>query len=414
MEKVILVTVRLREDRREWSLEELSEEFRLLVKTVRGQVMGELSVNLDQIRPAHYIGKGKLLELCSLAEETGTHTVIFNSDLTPVQQRNLEEALEVKVIDRTQLILDIFALHAKSREGKVQVELAQLRYLLPRLSGKGTALSRLGGGIGTRGPGEQKLEIDRRRIRQRIGVLKDSIESLERRRTTIRDKRKEQELITVTLAGYTNAGKSTLLNALTGAGVKAKNEMFSTLDPITRGLTLSGDGRKILMTDTVGFLHRLPHHLIEAFKATLEVVRDADLLLIVLDVSDPRVFQKLDSIWEVLEQLDSREKPYLYVLNKIDSLKDGGTLERFQREYPNSLPVSAQERINLEKLLARIESRLSRNIEKVKFLLPHSRLNLLESLYSQGKVEVCEYREDGVYVEVFLPVLLAKKVLTKI
>ena len=312
MERVITVTVNLTDKKHaldDWTLEQTSKELMLLSKTVKGLIVAQLDLNCKKPSPDLYIGKGQAQQLLKLVKENKAQTVIFNNDLNPTQQRNLEEILGVKTIDRTQLILDIFACHAKTSEGKVQVELAQLQYLLPRLSGKGIALSRLGGGIGTRGPGEQKLEIDRRRIRAKIDRLKKDIQILGKRRLELRKRRIENALSTVALVGYTNAGKSSLLNCLSDAQVKAKNEMFSTLDPVTKKIILPESGLKILVSDTVGFLHNLPHHLIEAFQATLEAVKDAQLLVIVLDISNDLIYQHFDTIWEVLNTLDLKEKP---------------------------------------------------------------------------------------------------------
>ncbi|MBU2063188.1 MAG: GTPase HflX [Candidatus Omnitrophica bacterium] len=414
MEKVILVTAKTQTDNEDWSLQDLSEELSLLSKTVRAEVVGEIRCRCKRLSAVFYIGRGKVEELKALAGQTQAQTVIFNNDLTATQQRNLEDVLEIKTIDRTQLILDIFARHARTQEGKLQVELAQLEYLLPRLSGKGIALSRLGGGIGTRGPGEQKLEVDRRRIRHRISHLKEDIRALEQRRFEARKKRIEKAFPAVILVGYTNAGKSTLLTALTGAKVKAKDEMFSTLDPITRKFILPTDNQKILFSDTVGFLHKLPHHLIEAFGATLEVVREADLLLVVLDASSEKIYEHNDAIWEVLTKLGATDKPMIYVLNKIDKLESQALIERFERNFTNSIAVSAKFLTNLDKLIFQVEHALLGSITQIKVFIPHSKIKALYGIYEQGKVERCDYKTDGVYVEARLPVLFAKKVLTEI
>jgi len=414
MEKAVLVIAKFINEDQTWSLEELSEELAILGQTARAQIVGQVRYNCRRLSPVFYIGKGKVQELKALIAETKAQTVIFNNDLSSTQQRNLEDALCVKTIDRTQLILDIFARHAKSQEGKLQVELAQLQYLLPRLLGKGIILSRLGGGIGTRGPGEQKLEIDRRRIRRRIDHLKADISALQRRRFALRKKRTENFLPTVGLVGYTNAGKSTLLNALTGAQAKVKDEMFSTLDPLIRRFILPTNKQKILFSDTVGFLHKLPHHLIDAFKATLEAVTEADLLLIVLDISNPKVYQHNDAIWEVLTQLKFQDKPMIYILNKIDKLHNVMVIERFKKKFNNSVAISARDKNNLDKLVQQIESRLLNTTTKIKVFIGHSKIKLVHTIYEQGKVEVCEYRENGVYLEAKLPILIAKKVLTAI
>ena len=420
MEKVVIVTVKLKKENDDWSLEELREELGVLVQTAKGKIVGQMSCNRYQPTPSLYLGKGKLEELAELVRETQAKTVIFNNELSPTQQKNIEEVLLAKVIDRTQLILDIFARHAKTQEGKIQVELAQMQYLLPRLMGKGRELSRLGGGIGTRGPGEQKLEIDRRRIRKRIDHLKNYIKALEKRRGHLRKRRIENALSTIALVGYTNAGKSTLLNVLSSAQVKVKNEMFSTLDPVTKRVILPANNLKVLFSDTVGFLHKLPHHLIDAFKATLEEIKAADLLLVVLDVSSELIARHHDAIWEVLMELQADEKPIIYVLNKIDNLNDVDAetrekiIERFQREFNNSVIISAKHRINIGQLIARIEQSLADATKLVKIFIEHSKINLLNTLHEQGKVLHCEYRENGIYVEAKLPILIAKKVLTEI
>lgn len=414
MEKVVLVTVKLTGKAEVWSLDELSEELKLLARSSKAEIRGEIKCIRKQPDPSMYIGKGKAQEILQLIKKTKAETVIFNNDLTPSQQRNLEEIFGIKTIDRTQLILDIFARHAKSQEGKVQVELAQLGYLLPRLTGKGTLLSRLGGGIGTRGPGEQKLEIDRRRIRKRIGHLKDEIDALERRRFELRKKRIEKALPTIALVGYTNAGKSTLLNALTDAHTIVKDEMFSTLDPITRRFVLPTHKQNVLFSDTVGFLYKLPHHLIEAFKATLEVVSEADLLLIVLDISQEKAEEHLSAVWEVLTQLNAQEKVVIYVLNKIDCLKTDKVLEHFKQKYSNCVAISAKHLTNLDKLIHEIENKFSNLTTKIKIFVEHPKMKLIHTIYEQGKVEHCEYRQNGIYIEAQLPVLLAKKLLTEI
>jgi len=417
MEKVITVTVAIAGENEEWSQEELSAELELLAQTVKGTIVGRVCCKRHQPTPSLYLGKGKLQELAALVRKTKAQTVIFNNDLTPTQQRNLEDALSLKTIDRTQLILDIFARHAKTQEGKIQVELAQLQYLLPRLMGKGVALSRLGGGIGTRGPGEQKLEIDRRRIRKRIDHLKKDIQAIKKRRVQLRLRRSENALLTIALVGYTNAGKSTLLNLLSGVNVKVKNEMFSTLDPVTKKVILPKNNLKVLFSDTVGFLYRLPHHLIDAFKATLEEVGNADLLLVVLDISNELVYQHHSAVWEVLTQLKAHEKPIIYVLNKIDNFESSlGTkiIERFKRRFAESAAISAKYGTNKELLIKSIEEKLTNATTTLEVFLKHSQAGLLNTLYEQGKVLKCDYQQQGISVQARVPVLIAKKLLTEI
>ena len=321
-EKALLVHVHLR-DRRyrsDWPLEEVVEELRELARSSRLDIQDELTVQRDQPTPAFLIGKGKVEELQIRCRQQGAGVIVFGHDLSFPQQRNLEELIGVKVIDRTQLILDIFAQRARSKEGRVQVELAQLEYLLPRLAGKGIVLSRLGGGIGTRGPGEQKLEVDRRRVRHRIGRLDRELEEIRQRRGIARRKREKEAVPSVALVGYTNAGKSTLLNALTRAQSTAEDRLFTTLDPLTRRLKLP-DHQTVLVTDTVGFIHELPPHLVDAFRATLEEVTESDLLLHVLDASSPLSDHKASAVLEILRILGAEQKLTLLVLNKVDLVK---------------------------------------------------------------------------------------------
>ncbi|MBP6944350.1 MAG: GTPase HflX, partial [Candidatus Omnitrophica bacterium] len=316
MEKALLVTVEFfdKEYKDTWKLDDTNYELRELVRSAGLQVVDLVECFKDKPVAGHYIGKGKAEEIRSICKDKGADVVIFGDDLTSSQQQNLEESIGVKVIDRTQLILDIFARRAHSTEGKVQVELAQLEYLLPRLKGKGIMLSRLGGGIGTRGPGEQKLEMDRRKIREKISRLKDSLSKIHERREELRRRRHEGEISIVSLIGYTNAGKSTLLNALTDSDVLSQDRLFSTLDPTARRFVLPNN-QKVVFVDTVGFLHRLPHHLIEAFKATLEEVAEADIIIHVLDASSPMVHELSQAVYEVLEELDIRDKTIITVLN---------------------------------------------------------------------------------------------------
>jgi len=413
MEKVILVTAVIPARNQQWSKEELNEELKLLSRTVNAQIVGEVLCNLVKISASLYIGKGKVQELKAQVIETEAQTVIFNNDLNPTQQKNLEEKLNVKTIDRTQLILDIFSRHAKTKEGKVQVELAQLQYLLPRLMGKGIVLSRLGGGIGTRGPGEQKLEVDRRRIRKRIVHLKEDIQSLKRRRFESIKQRADKFLPTIALVGYTNTGKSTLLNSLTRAKVKAKNEMFSTLDPITRKFTLPGTNQKILFSDTVGFLNNLPHHLIDAFKATLEVVQEADLLLIVLDITHDKIYQHNEAIGEVLTGLGVQDKPIIYVLNKIDKLEAYEKIMCFKQKFNECISISAKDKNNLDQLVKHIESRLQGLFTEIEIFITHSQMKLLNAIYENGKIEHRQDAENGIRLKAKLPILIAKKILTE-
>ncbi|MDP8259709.1 MAG: GTPase HflX, partial [Candidatus Gygaella obscura] len=369
----------------------------------------ELSCTLDKITVDLYIGKGKAQELSNLAAEEGFDTVIFNNDLSGTQQRNLEEVIKVKTIDRTQLILDIFASHAKTPEGKTQVELAQLEYMLPRLSGKGVMLSRLGGGIGTRGPGETKLEVDKRRVNDRIIKLKKELKQLSKHREMSRKKRVEAGLPLVSLVGYTSAGKSTLLNCLTDAHQVVKKDMFTTLDPLVRKLTLS-NRQKIVLSDTVGFLYNLPHHLIEAFKATLEELRFADLLIHVLDVSDERLNQHAQAVEDVLKELELEDKPIITVLNKVDLLTDKTWLGRLERKFKNSVVISAKEKINITSLTDKIIEVFGSLFNPVEFSLPLNRMDLVSLIYKEGNVKRIEYTKNSIEVEAFLSKSITDKI----
>ena len=358
MERALLVTIQF--DQRDggvWPFADELRELRELATSAGCRVVGDVIVKRHQPVAGTFIGSGKLQEIARLAEENQAQVVIFNQELSSAQQRNVEELLSVKTIDRTQLILDIFAQRARSQEGKVQVELAQLRYLMPRLVGKGVLLSRLGGGIGTRGPGEQKLEVDRRRIRRRITKLLDDLEKLASRREATRQRRKEGLAFVVALVGYTNAGKTTLLNRLTGARSLVENRPFTTLDPLARRLRLPSGGW-VVVTDTVGFLHRLPHHLIEAFQATLEETRDADVLLHVLDASHPLAIEQAEAVEDVLALLKLKHKPLVTVLNKIDQLQDERVVRSLEQMLPEPVAVSALHGQGLDELLQVIQRHL--------------------------------------------------------
>ena len=369
-----------------WPLDDEARELRELAGSSGCAVVGEVIAKRHRPIAGTFLGSGKLEEIAGQASEHQSQVVIFNQELSPAQQRNIEEALRVKTIDRTQLILDIFAQRAKSQEGKVQVELAQLRYLLPRLTGKGVMLSRLGGGIGTRGPGEQKLEVDRRRIRARLSRLGEELERLGRRREATRSRRKETEVPVVALVGYTNAGKTTLLNRLSGSSATAKNQLFTTLDPLARRIKLP-DGETVVLTDTVGFLHHLPHHLIESFKATLEEARDADLLLHVLDASHPLVSEHAQAVEEVLGQLELKEKPVITVLNKCDCIEDRSRIAALQRSYEPSAAISARTGEGLDRLGALIRDRLGLLLlEPSRLRVPAERSDILASVYRSGQV----------------------------
>lgn len=338
-------------------LRESYEEMRELTLSAGGEVAGAVEVRLERPSPSHYIREGKLAEIREKVVREKAHLLIFNADLTPVQARNIEEAVGVRAVDRTGLILDIFARRARSREGKLQVEVAQLNYLLPRLVGQGVILSRLGGGIGTRGPGEQKLEVDRRRLRERIARLKGELEKLGRHRALVRSGRKRKDFSVVAIVGYTNAGKSTLLNALTDAHAFVEDKLFATLDPMTR-LAKKNGRRSVLFTDTVGFLRNLPHGLIESFKSTLEEVTEADCLIHVLDVSNPYAEEQKEAVENVLEELGARAKSILLALNKSDLISPEER-KHLQEKYPEGILISAKEQKGLDSLQEKLESILS-------------------------------------------------------
>ncbi len=346
--------------------------------------------------PATFVGKGKLGEIHDAVHRHGADAVIFDDELSPGQLRNLEERLGAKVIDRTALILDIFALHARSREGKAQVELAQLNYLLPRLRGWGEAMSRLGAGIGTRGPGETKLEVDRQHIRRRITKLRRDIQQLTKTRELKRSRRESSGIPQVAIAGYTNAGKSTLMNALTRADVLVADQLFATLDPTTRRLELPG-GRQVTLSDTVGFVGKLPHDLVEAFRSTLEEVALASLVLHVADASVPELDQQVGAVRDVLGEIGAGDLPEVLALNKADLLR-GSERARAARRYPGSVLVSALTGEGLEELLTAVGETLPRPPVEVTLLVPFGREDVTARLYREAEVLVAEERPDGTLV----------------
>ena len=400
-ERAILVTVE-EIGKESWKLEDRARELEFLAGSCGVEIVGSEICRRKTLTPNLFIGKGKVREIASLVDEWDADAVIFSDDLSPSQQKNLEEVIDAKTIDRTQLILDIFARRATSNEGKVQVELAQLVYLLPRLSGKGIQLSRLGGGLGTRGPGEQKLEVDRRRVRERIIKLKRSLKEIQGQRRLRRSQREKFSMLTIALVGYTNSGKSTLFNALTSSGVKVKDQLFSTLDPTVRKLPLSNN-QTVLVSDTVGFLHDLPHHLIESFKATLEEVVGADILFHIIDMSDGRMEQQKAAVFQVLEELGVQDKPIFTVLNKADKIPEKSERERIKRGFHNPVIISALKKEGLLELEDQIVQFIQKDMEDIELVLPHKHYAIAEMIREKGTVKREEYGDNGLFISARLP-----------
>lgn len=396
-EKAVLIAVDTGEYDCDISLDELEE----LAETAGAEVVGRMSQKRDKPDSGTFLGSGRLEELGDFCKNNEVDLVIADSELAPAQLRNIEKATEVRVIDRTTLILDIFAERARSNEGKLQVELAQLRYSLPRLMGQGTKLSRLGGGIGTRGPGETKLESDRRHIRRRIKALEDEFDALEKRRSLARARREKDGVETVVIVGYTNAGKSTLMNTLTEAGVLAQDKLFATLDPTSRALVLP-DGRRVMLIDTVGFIRRLPHHLVEAFKSTLEEAVCAKVILNVCDASDPECAEHLKVTNDLLEELGCSGKPIIPVFNKCDLPQADEAAMRL----PGAVNISALEGKGLDELLDAVARALPPTRAKAKLLIPYSDGAAAAALRKDGVITAEDYRADGLYLELTADVSL--------
>jgi GTP-binding protein HflX len=397
LEKVVLVGIYSGDPREaENSLHELAA----LAETAGSEVLDGLLQRRANPDPATFIGRGKAEELRDVVKATGADTVIADAELAPSQRRALEDVVKVKVVDRTAVILDIFAQHAKSREGKAQVELAQLQYMLPRLRGWGEALSRQAGGIGSRGPGETKIEMDRRRINTRISKLKRQIADMKPAREAKRANRNRTEIPAVAIAGYTNAGKSSLLNRITKAGVLVENALFATLDPTVRQ-TKTPDGREYTIADTVGFVRNLPHQLVEAFRSTLEEISDAALIVHVVDASHPDPAGQISTVRGVISDVGAHDVPELIVFNKID-LVDETTRMALRGMEPGSVEVSARSGEGIPELLAVIEARLPQPDVLMHALIPYDRGDLVSKVHLGGRIVELEYREDGTYIEAFV------------
>ncbi len=408
--------VKLKNERGGWSVEDSLAELAQLAYTAGVEVGGRTFQKPNAINPATYIGKGKVEEIGTLKEELGCDLVIFDDELSPRQQRELEEAWDVKVLDRTSLILDIFAQHAHTREGQLQVELAQYEYRLPRLTRMWTHLARqVGGGVarggvggvGLRGPGERQLEVDRRRVRERIAQLKQELEQVRTHRRLYRRQRRRTATPVVAIVGYTNAGKSTLLNAISGAEVLVEDKLFATLDPTTRRVLLP-QGQVALFSDTVGFIQKLPTQLVAAFRATLEEINDADLLLHVLDITHPNSLLQSRVVEDTLKGLGATDIPVVVALNKIDQLNNPSRVQRMMQEFPNSLAISAREGTGLEELLARVEDILNENLVRIKARIPYQEGKLVSLFYRWGLVEREEHDFEGTTLEGRLPVRFLK------
>jgi len=411
-EKVILVAVSTAEEEdTPASLDELEE----LASTAGAVTVARIIQNRERVHPGTYLGKGKIDEVRELLWDTRATGVICDDELSPAQLRNLEDALDTKVMDRTMVILDIFASRASTREGKIQVELAQLKYRAVRLVGMRNSLSRLGGGIGTRGPGEKKLETDRRLIHQRIGQLKEELADVKRHREVTRQQREKNFALSAAIVGYTNAGKSTLLNRLTGAGILAEDKLFATLDPTTRSYTLE-DGQQILLTDTVGFIRKLPHHLIEAFKSTLEEARYSDIVLHVVDCSNPQMDMQMHVVKETLKELEIVDKTIVTVFNKVDRFREleaaeGSSVMQIPRDFSSDYQVRISARTGegleeLQKVLQAIIRSRRILLEKV---FPYSQAGRIQTIRKYGQLLEEEYQEGGIAVKAYVPAELFGK-----
>lgn len=395
IEKIILLSVDPDDGQDiDANLDELEE----LIKTAGGVVVGRMIQKKESVDKATYIGSGKTLELKALVEELGATGVCSDDELSPMQIKNLEELIDTKIIDRTTVILDIFASRASTKEGKIQIELAQLKYRLSRLVGMRNSLSRLGGGIGTRGPGEKKLEIDRRVIKERIAQLGRELEDVKQHREVMRKQRINGSLPVVAIVGYTNAGKSTLLNHLTLAGVLEEDKLFATLDPTSRNYTL-GNGQEIIITDTVGFIKKLPHHLINAFRSTLEEAKYADIILHVVDISNPNADEQIATVYETLGRLGIQDKPVITAFNKIDKVDELPVIKDFKAN--ETVYIAAKHETGLDKLSAAIEAEVLKSRNYIEKLIPYSDAGIINRIRKSGNILEEDYREDGIYIRAY-------------
>lgn len=396
-EKVILVGVSEQDgDDAEDSVEELKE----LVKTAGAAVVGNLIQKREKIHPGTYVGTGKVAEIEELIAQTGATGIVCDDELSPAQLKNLEMMLDTKVMDRTLIILDIFAARATTSEGKIQVELAQLKYRMSRLTGLGRSMSRLGGGIGTRGPGEKKLEIDRRLINDRIAQLNRELKEVKRHREITRAKREKNQMPVVAIVGYTNAGKSTLLNHLTDAEVLEENKLFATLDPTTRVLELPGH-QEVLLTDTVGFIRKLPHHLIQAFRSTLEEARYADYIFHVVDASNPQREKQMHITYETLDDLEVKDKTIVTLFNKQDLRTDDEPLHDFRADY--TLNISAGKNEGLDELKELLAEILRENKVYIERVVPYDKAGIIQLIRKQGELISEEYVAEGIAIKAYVP-----------
>ena len=398
--RALLVSVDTGQYDAQASLEELSE----LVKSAGADPVFSVTQNLNKVETATYVGTGKLAEITEICIAQEIELIVADSELSPTQIKNMEAETDVRVIDRTTLILDIFAQRARSKEGKLQVELAQLKYMLPRLTGKGIAMSRLGGGIGTRGPGETKLETDRRHIRRRMETLKEELADLEKHRNMLRKRREKDGVITVAIVGYTNAGKSTLMNYLTDAGVLAQDKLFATLDPTSRALKLPS-GVTVMLIDTVGLVRRLPHHLVEAFRSTLEEAAQSDIILNVCDASSEEARTHMQVTTDLLESLGCGDRPIITVLNKCDLVRDDVLAQDF-RSY---IRISAKTGTGVDKLLQAIDDNLPVRMKRVKLLIPFANAGLASEIRTKGTLICEEYVSEGLEIEAVVDEMLYSK-----